>query len=101
MDSGTSQSGRGLGHVDGHAVDQVKDEPHSDTKLLKVKLAIIVHIRQIPHALELVISQMRVLEHRSSLRAVEMGPPVAQRAEDLPVLLHFVLLDTVWRHGGV
>jgi hypothetical protein len=83
-----------------HAVDQVEDEPHGHAELLKVELAVIVHVGQVPHALQLVVPQMRVLEDGRCLGAIEEGAALRQRAEDLPVLLDLVLLYAIGRHCG-
>lgn len=54
-----------------YAVDQVEDQPHGYAELLKVQAAIIVHVRQIPDPLKLVVSQLTVLEYCRSLVTVE------------------------------
>ena len=85
-----------------YAIDQVKDYPHCDTKLLKVEIPIIVDIREVPHPLELVISQLAVFEDGGGLGAVEVGAAVGEGGEDFPVALYFLLFDFLVRHciGG-
>lgn len=83
-----------------YAIDQIKDDPHSHTKLLKVQLPITVDVREIPHSLELVIAKLAVLENRGGLSAVEVGGTVGNRREDFPISFHFPLFNLFVRHGG-
>jgi hypothetical protein len=94
-DSVISHRGHGS---DTHPVDQVEDQAHGHAKLLKVQLPVIIYIGKIPHALELVVPEVRVLEHGRCLGAVEVGGAIGERAEDFPVLFDFVLFDSTRCH---
>lgn len=68
-----------------YAIDQVEDNSHSNAKFLKVQIAVIVDISEIPNPLELVIAELAVFENGSCLGACEVCAAVGERGEDLPV----------------
>lgn len=83
-----------------YPVYQVEDQAHGHAELLEVELAIVVDIGEVPHALELVVAEVAVLEHGGCLGTVEVRVAVGERAEDFPVLLNLILLDSSGRHCG-
>lgn len=82
-----------------HAIHYVQDQAHGNAELLKVQLSIVVYIRQIPHPLQLIISQCAVLQHRSCLLSIQMCSSARESGEDLPVFVDFRFLDALVRHG--
>lgn len=83
-----------------YAVDEVEYQPHRNAELLEVEVAVIVHVGEIPHPLELVVSELAVLEHGRGLAAGKMAASAGQRREYFPVLFNLGLLDAFVRHGG-
>ena len=85
-----------------HAIDQVKDNAHSNAEFLKIEVSIVVDVCEVPDPLELVISQLAVFEDRRGLGAVEVSAAVGKGGEDFPVALYLFLLDFLVRHciGG-
>ena len=55
-----------------YAIYKVEDDPHSHAELLKIQIAIIVHVSEIPDSFELVISQLAVFEDGGCLSAGEI-----------------------------
>jgi hypothetical protein len=49
-----------------YSVDEVEDQPHCHAKLFEIQIAIIINIGNVPDTLQLVISQLTVLENGSS-----------------------------------
>ena len=83
-----------------HAIDQVEDQPHGHAELLKVEIAVVVHVGQVPHLGQLVLGELTVLEDCGRLRAGEVGAAIGQLREDLPVPLDLPLLDPLLRHDS-
>jgi hypothetical protein len=76
-----------------HPINKIKNQPHRNTKLLKIQFPIAIDIGQIPHPFELLITQPTVAENACRLRVVEARLSVGQRREDFPVSLNFPSLD--------
>jgi hypothetical protein len=73
-----------------YAIENVKDDAHGDAELLKVEVAVVVDICQIPYTLELVVPKAAVLQHRSCLLACEVLPAIGSGREDVPVCLNLL-----------
>ena len=76
-----------------YAIDQVEDDSHGDAELLKVQVAVIVDVGEVPDPLELVVAQLAVFEDGGCLVAGQVGAAVGQGGEDLPVSLDFPLFN--------
>lgn len=81
-----------------YTINDIEYQSHRNTKLLKVQLAIVVHISQIPDSLKLSVLQPAVPQHRGGLRVVEMRLAIRERREDLPVFLNLLLLNSFFGH---
>lgn len=85
-----------------YSVDKVEDQAHGNAEFLKVQVAIVVDIGEVPNLLELVVAQLAVLEHGGGLLAIQVRAALGQGGEDLPVALNLPLLYPLCsRHGGV
>lgn len=67
---GDEPVGQGGWYVGVFSVQQVEDDAHGDAELFEVEVAVIVDVGQVPHALQLIVSQAAVLEHGRGLLAV-------------------------------
>lgn len=81
-----------------YTIDQVKDDPHSNTELFKVQIAIVVHVGKIPDPLKLVIAKLAVFEDGGCLFAGEVCAAIGERGEDFPIAFHFPLFDFLVGH---
>ena len=81
-----------------YAIDEIENDPHSNAKLLKVQIAVIVDVGKVPDPLELVIAQLAVFENGGCLVAGQVGTTVGQGGEDLPISLDFPLFDLLVGH---
>jgi hypothetical protein len=83
-----------------YPVQDIKDDAHGDAKLLEVEVSIVIHIREVPYSLQLVISKSTVLENRGSLLACKKLAASCPRGKDVPVGFDFLRLD-LGSHGCV
>jgi hypothetical protein len=81
-----------------YTIDEIEYQPHCNAKLFKVEIAVIVNVGEIPHSLELVVSELTVLEHGSCLAAGKVSASSGQSREYFPVLFDLGLLYAFVRH---
>ena len=83
-----------------YSVHNIKDDAHTHAELLKVEISVIVNIRYVPNALELVVPQAAVLEEGRGLLARKVRPAIGPRGKDIPVRLDLGGLDARRHCGG-
>ena len=70
-------SSRGFpGRAETYAVDEIVYDPHRNAKLLKVQIAVIVDVGEVPDPLELVVAQLAVFENGGCLGTGQVGTAV-------------------------
>ena len=85
--------------VAAHSIQYVEDDSHRNAELLKVQVAIVVDVGQIPDPFQLVVPQPAVLQHGCSLLAGQELGAAGPRREDVPVCLYLLCFD-LGRHRG-
>jgi hypothetical protein len=86
-----------------YSIHHIENQPHCDTKLFKVEIAVccylllrfmsltIVDICEVPDGLELLVVELRVLEDCFCLVAGEIAIDRVHGTEDVPVLALLIL----------
>lgn len=82
-----------------YSVEDIENQAHGDAKLLKVEIAIVVDVGEIPDPLELVVAEAAVLEDGRGLLSGEVLAAARAIAKDVPVGLNLLGFN-FGRHRG-